>query len=328
MTGCCGCKDCGDNKGSIEYNAVGAARRAAGKVVAENRTKKKCSGWRKAFGFCKDESSKENKTSTGREEKPNRKKEPALRVIRRQRINNNCWAYNIKRSDGSDFWKVLTYQVKVQGVGRGKQSERDEAIIAAKDGKIFPDRETVINWCREQSQQTPLTSKPSTGGGTAVPVVEDKEEQGRTQRKGCSEQCKFMIEMVHEGVELTALGKSVEKTIAQAYLPDHPTCYRKAMMGFFGGDKCQEGKFWRRGKRNKNAAKVMRSTCCNEYAPETLNAETFSAYDPVNDFLPRYRYPSDSAWSPKYNPAAPYRQMDQQAVATYPCHHDEKTRAR
>ena len=56
-------------------------------------------------------------------------------------------------------------------------------------------------------------------------------------------------------------------------------------------------------------------------------AETFNAYpdeyDPVADFLPRYRYPADSVWSNDYNPADPYRPLDYQTV-----HTDSKTRAK
>ena len=54
-------------------------------------------------------------------------------------------------------------------------------------------------------------------------------------------------------------------------------------------------------------------------------AETFKAYpevyDPVADFLPRYRYPADSVWSNDYNPADPYRPLDYQTV-----HTDSKTK--
>lgn len=39
-------------------------------------------------------------------------------------------------------------------------------------------------------------------------------------------------------------------------------------------------------------------------------------YDPVADFLPRYRYPADSVWSNDYNPADPYRPLDYQTVHT------------
>ncbi len=37
-------------------------------------------------------------------------------------------------------------------------------------------------------------------------------------------------------------------------------------------------------------------------------------YDPVQDWLPRYRYPADSDWSNSYNPADPYRPLDYQTV--------------
>lgn len=56
-------------------------------------------------------------------------------------------------------------------------------------------------------------------------------------------------------------------------------------------------------------------------------AETFNAYpevyDPVADFLPRYRYPADSVWSNDYNPADPYRPLDYQTV-----HTDSNTKAK
>lgn len=41
-----------------------------------------------------------------------------------------------------------------------------------------------------------------------------------------------------------------------------------------------------------------------------------NTYDPVQDFLPRYRYPEDSDWSNSYNPADPYRPLDYQTVQT------------
>lgn len=46
-------------------------------------------------------------------------------------------------------------------------------------------------------------------------------------------------------------------------------------------------------------------------------------YDPVADFLPRYRYPADSVWSNDYNPADPYRPLDYQTV-----HTDSNTKAK
>lgn len=41
-----------------------------------------------------------------------------------------------------------------------------------------------------------------------------------------------------------------------------------------------------------------------------------NTYDPVQDFLPRYRYPEDSDWSNDYNPADPYRPLDYQTMQT------------
>jgi len=46
-------------------------------------------------------------------------------------------------------------------------------------------------------------------------------------------------------------------------------------------------------------------------ADEGHYPETF---DPVQDFLPRYRYPEDSDWSNSYNPSDPYRPLDYQTV--------------
>jgi len=46
-------------------------------------------------------------------------------------------------------------------------------------------------------------------------------------------------------------------------------------------------------------------------ADEGHYPETF---DPVQDWLPRYRYPADSDWSNSYNPADPYRPLDYQTV--------------
>ena len=36
------------------------------------------------------------------------------------------------------------------------------------------------------------------------------------------------------------------------------------------------------------------------------------AYDPANDFLPRYRWPDGSVWSPEYNPVDSFRPLDYQ----------------
>ncbi len=56
--------------------------------------------------------------------------------------------------------------------------------------------------------------------------------------------CEFEQEMMGEGISLTPTGRNIAGEIAKAYLPKYPKCYRKALMGFFGGDKCQEGIFW------------------------------------------------------------------------------------
>lgn len=62
---------------------------------------------------------------------------------------------------------------------------------------------------------------------------------------------------------------------------------------------------------------------CAGDCTDTKDAEGYpEVYDPVQDFLPRYRYPADSVWSNDYNPADPYRPLDYQTV-----HTDAKTRA-
>ena len=40
------------------------------------------------------------------------------------------------------------------------------------------------------------------------------------------------------------------------------------------------------------------------------------AFDPVSDFLPRYRWPDGSVWSPAYNPVDSYRPLDYQLTTT------------
>ena len=62
---------------------------------------------------------------------------------------------------------------------------------------------------------------------------------------------------------------------------------------------------------------------CAGDCTDTKDAEGYpEVYDPVQDFLPRYRYPADSVWSDDYNPADPYRPLDYQTI-----HTDSKTRA-
>ena len=57
---------------------------------------------------------------------------------------------------------------------------------------------------------------------------------------------------------------------------------------------------------------------------EEKKAEGYpEVYDPVQDFLPKYRYPKDSVWSNDYNPADPYRALDYQTV-----HTDSNTKAK
>ena len=46
-------------------------------------------------------------------------------------------------------------------------------------------------------------------------------------------------------------------------------------------------------------------------------------YDPVQDYLPKYRYPKGTSWSNAYNPSAPYRPLDYQSV-----HVDSNTKAK
>tara|TARA_R110000824_G_scaffold301154_3_gene489173 strand:- start:582 stop:914 length:333 start_codon:yes stop_codon:yes gene_type:complete len=38
-------------------------------------------------------------------------------------------------------------------------------------------------------------------------------------------------------------------------------------------------------------------------------------FDPVFDYIPRYRYPPGTAWSNEYNPAQSYRPLDYQSVS-------------
>ena len=40
------------------------------------------------------------------------------------------------------------------------------------------------------------------------------------------------------------------------------------------------------------------------------------AFDPANDFLPRYRWPDGSVWSPAYNPVDSYRPLDYQLTTS------------
>ena len=40
-----------------------------------------------------------------------------------------------------------------------------------------------------------------------------------------------------------------------------------------------------------------------------------TTYDPVHDFLPRYRFPPTSSWSKAYNPADSFRPLDYQTVS-------------
>lgn len=37
-------------------------------------------------------------------------------------------------------------------------------------------------------------------------------------------------------------------------------------------------------------------------------------YDPVNDFMPRYRWPEDTVWGPNYDPVDPFRPSDYQRI--------------
>lgn len=63
---------------------------------------------------------------------------------------------------------------------------------------------------------------------------------------------------------------------------------------------------------------------CAGDCTDTKDAQGYpEVYDPVADFLPRYRYPADSVWSNDYNPADPYRPLDYQTV-----HTDSNTKAK
>ena len=179
---------------------------------------------------------------------------------------------------------------------------------------------------RRKTKKQKSTKKPP----TVVEEVTTDTGDARPTSEGSSPgkadiRCEFRQEMLHDGISLTTRGIEIENNIADAYLPAYPKCYRKATMGFFGGDKCEEGIFWVKvtdaQQKSEMREKAKKMNCDK---PEVL--EQFGAFDPVNDFLPRYRYPTDSAWSPAYNPAAPYRPLDEQAIAVYPCNYDPKTR--
>ena len=57
-------------------------------------------------------------------------------------------------------------------------------------------------------------------------------------------------------------------------------------------------------------------TDCGDEQKEAENSTTTytERYDPVNDFMPRYRWPDDTVWGPNYDPVDPFRPADYQRV--------------
>jgi len=54
----------------------------------------------------------------------------------------------------------------------------------------------------------------------------------------------------------------------------------------------------------------------NQDFMEEWQGESYpTTYDPVHDFLPRYRFPPTSSWSKAYNPADSFRPLDYQTVS-------------
>ncbi len=54
-------------------------------------------------------------------------------------------------------------------------------------------------------------------------------------------------------------------------------------------------------------------TIINQVDEQNRQGEPYPiAYDPANDFLPRYRWPDGSVWSPEYNPVDSFRPLDYQ----------------
>ena len=136
------------------------------------------------------------------------KSKSEMRVIRRHKKNDNCYAFNIKRNDGSEFWKVLTSMPEGEN-----QRDRDEKIIAAKGGKIFKDVSEVDNWCESQQGNRERRGRSNTKSGkpmdvtVAEPVASGKEYQFTKEE----EREKYLQEMAHEGYELTPAGKAEMK---------------------------------------------------------------------------------------------------------------------
>ena len=160
------------------------------------------------------------------------KSEPVMRVIRRHKKNDNCYAFNIKRKDGSEFWKVLTNMPD----GRN-QRDRDKKIIAATGGKIFKNVSEVDNWCESQVERPRNTRKLS----------KDTIREARNR---------FFKEMKHEGIKLTSLGKKVEKDNYRK--SESSTEYTNRNMKYFSGNKEQEGKYWVRAKKPSKSRRNRR----------------------------------------------------------------------
>ena len=54
----------------------------------------------------------------------------------------------------------------------------------------------------------------------------------------------------------------------------------------------------------------------NQDFMEEWHGESYpEVFDPVHDFLPRYRFPPTSSWSKAYNPADSFRPLDYQTIS-------------
>ena len=55
--------------------------------------------------------------------------------------------------------------------------------------------------------------------------------------------------------------------------------------------------------------------CADEKKEAENSTTTYTErYDPVNDFMPRYRWPEDTVWGPNYDPVDPFRPSDYQRI--------------
>ena len=74
------------------------------------------------------------------------------------------------------------------------------------------------------------------------------------------------------------------------------------------------------GNKEEKEAEDANQGYMEEWNSDSAYPNTF---DPVNDFLPRYRFPPTSSWSKAYNPADSYRPLDYQTIS-----YDEETRCK